>query len=157
MSAYIFDEKTGTVAVPCRMCGKRKTFSVNVERFKRWQRGEALIQNVLSNVSVENRELLISNTCGECFASLFPKEEDEEECIYHAMVFDPEISMEKEVISEAYMTAMKYYHVGDKVRHTVSAPGIGFVEYLITRMDEKGIWGVVIANTVRELTPEEVE
>jgi hypothetical protein len=139
------------------MCGKRSTFKVDSGNFKSWQTGALLIQDAMPEVSIENRELLISNTCGKCFDSLFPKEpEEEEECIYHPMVLNPNISMDHEVVNECYITAMRDYHVGNKVQHWVSAPGTGYIEWLITRMDETGVWGVKLLSTVRELTIEEV-
>jgi hypothetical protein len=48
-----------------------------------------------------------------------------------------------------------HYLPGDVVRHDVAAPGIGHITYRIVRCDEQGAWGVVIDNTVRDLTPEE--
>lgn len=38
----------------------------------------------------------------------------------------------------------------------VSAPGTGRVVYVVTDVDEDGLWGVQIENSVRMLTPEEV-
>jgi len=46
--------------------------------------------------------------------------------------------------------------VGEEVTHSASAPGTGKVTYRITRIDEEGAWGFVIANSVRELTVAEV-
>lgn len=44
-------------------------------------------------------------------------------------------------------------HVGDVVRVTFEAPAIGYVEYRVTRIDARGIHGVRVRNTVREIYP----
>lgn len=43
------------------------------------------------------------------------------------------------------------YAVGDIVTHFVAAPGTGRVVYRVTRIDDKGAWGVVVEDTVREM------
>jgi hypothetical protein len=166
MGAYIFDENSGTVLVPCRFCGKRELFRVNPSHFRKWSSGEALIQVALPNLSKEKRELLLSNTCPKCWdkyivsEARIPQEteadEQKEECLYHPMVLDPNVDLEHEVPNECYLNAMRDHSVGDKVRHFVSAPGTGFIEYMITRMDETGVYAIKLLSTVRELTPEEV-
>lgn len=62
---------------PCTMCGKVNTVRVPKAGFDKWRTG-ALIQNVLPEVSKEDRELLISGTCPPCFDKLFRGIEDEE-------------------------------------------------------------------------------
>jgi len=165
MGAYIFDENTGTILVPCRWCGKRVTFKIDVEGLRKWQGGE-LIQAALPNLTLSQREMLLSNTCQECWEKyiakvLEPPEETEpseqiEKCLYPHMILDPNISMDEEVPNSLYILAMQNYKVGDKVRHFVSAPGTGHVDYIITKMDEAGVWAIMIENTVRELQPWEV-
>jgi hypothetical protein len=158
MGAYIFDETTGTILAPCRLCGNRITFKVNVEGFRKWQQGE-MIQRAMPELSVDLREMLISNTCGDCWKKHIEVSEDQfpvedtfsEECLYSPMIFNPNITMEHEVPNELYINAMRDLHVGDKVQHTVSAPGVGFQEYMITRMDETGVWAILIRSTVRIL------
>ena len=67
---------TAVVAVPCRMCDTVHDLTVNVEGFVNWQSGQ-LIQNALPELSADERELLISGTCDECWQQLFPPDEDE--------------------------------------------------------------------------------
>ena len=158
MGAYIFDETSGTVLVPCRWCGKRETFRVNLENFRKWTDQHELIQNAMPELSVDKREMLVSNTCSTCWNKYIVIDEDEpeERCIYYPSILDPNVSMEEEVSNDQYILAMQNYKIGDKVRLFVSAPGIGHYDYQITRMDETGIWGIVVESTARELTPEEV-
>jgi len=40
--------------------------------------------------------------------------------------------------------------------YDVSAPCCGRVVYRITKIDERGAWGVLVSNTVRELTRADV-
>jgi hypothetical protein len=63
---------------------------------------------------------------------------------------DPEHPDGIVVPSEMYEDAMYNHKVGDIVRHEVGAPGIGYVKYRITRMDETGIYAVVVKSTARE-------
>jgi hypothetical protein len=49
------------------------------------------------------------------------------------------------------------HDVGDIITHDVAAPGTGRVVYRITRVDDRGAWGVVVSSTVRDLTAAEVE
>lgn len=43
--------------------------------------------------------------------------------------------------------------VGDLVRVTFQAPAIGYIDYRVTRIDARGIHGVKVRNTVREIYP----
>ena len=43
--------------------------------------------------------------------------------------------------------------VGDVVRVTFQAPAIGYIDYRVTRIDEQGIHGLRVRNTVREICP----
>lgn len=54
----------------CTVCRDSITISVNRGGYHRWRRGE-LIQHALPELSEDNRELLISGTCGECFDMMY--------------------------------------------------------------------------------------
>lgn len=41
------------------------------------------------------------------------------------------------------------YKAGDNITFDAGAPGIGKVTYKITRIDNKGVWGIEISNTIR--------
>lgn len=51
---------------------------------------------------------------------------------------------------------VEQYPPGKKFVACASGPGIGHRAYEITRHDEEGAWGVLVEDTVRELTVEEV-
>ena len=66
---------TAVVAVPCRLCNEVTDLTVNIEGFVAWQGGE-LIQEALPELSADQRELLISGTCGKCWNELFGSDEE---------------------------------------------------------------------------------
>ena len=66
---------TAVVAAPCRHCDAVHELTVNVEGFVSWQSGK-YIQDALPELSADERELLISNTCDECWQQLWPSEDE---------------------------------------------------------------------------------
>jgi hypothetical protein len=77
----------------------------------------------------------------------------EEQLIYSPIVYDGEGNAK---LSESFYQAVRNYVVGGTVTQHAGAPGIGSVTYEITRIDQTGVYGKEIENTIRELTPEEV-
>ena len=55
---------------PCIVCRKQHEYTLNNEKYVRWQYGEH-IQNVFTELSVADREILISGTCDDCFNEMF--------------------------------------------------------------------------------------
>ena len=47
--------------------------------YKKWKDGKGYIQDILNYLSADDRELMLSETCGKCFDKMFPQEEEEEE------------------------------------------------------------------------------
>ena len=64
--------------VDCRICGDAHTILADEKDVCHWQDG-SLIQDVMSYLTAEERELLISGTCGDCFDKMFPPEVDNED------------------------------------------------------------------------------
>ena len=62
-----------TVEVTCRVCRRTAAFAVASVDLKSWREG-VLIQNAMPYLSADQRELLISRTCGECFDKLFEEQ-----------------------------------------------------------------------------------
>ena len=54
----------------CNKCDEQFILRVNLDDVERWENGE-LIQDALPYLSADERELLISGTCGECFDQMF--------------------------------------------------------------------------------------
>ena len=66
-------EKT-TMWTTCRVCKNQVEMKVYVEDVTAWENGE-LIQNAMPYLSADEREVLISGTCGPCFDKMFGSEE----------------------------------------------------------------------------------
>ena len=66
------------IDVTCWKCNTEHLIFVECEAYENWQNGD-LIQDALFMLSADEREMLISGTCGECFDKLFPDEDIEEE------------------------------------------------------------------------------
>lgn len=62
------------ILLKCRMCKEDFLLEVKLVDYDRWLHGE-VIQKAMPYLSADERELLISHTCGNCFNSIF--EEDE--------------------------------------------------------------------------------
>lgn len=56
----------------CHDCGIVKTYRLEPERVERWRNGER-IQNVFPEI--DDREIMISQTCTKCFDELFADED----------------------------------------------------------------------------------
>ena len=54
----------------CRICGENKELKVNQVDYASWQSG-TLIQRAFPYLSADDRELLISQTCGSCWDKMF--------------------------------------------------------------------------------------
>ncbi len=65
-----------TVTVTCAMCHKQQEITAPESEFKAWESG-VLIQRALRSLNDDQRELLISQTCGKCFDELFQEVDDE--------------------------------------------------------------------------------
>jgi len=63
-------DRNHKIEVTCRMCGGIATLKVNEQDMIDWKQGK-LIQNAMPYLNKEDRELIISNTCGDCFNKLF--------------------------------------------------------------------------------------
>lgn len=67
--AVNFTTKTASFKKQCCICEKVHEISVDAIKYFRWQSGE-LIQLVFPEKTEDERELMISGTCGDCFASI---------------------------------------------------------------------------------------
>ena len=57
-------------------CGKRYTFDIDPEDYYRFQHG-TYAQVAFPYLTADQRELMVSQTCGECFDKMFPPDDDE--------------------------------------------------------------------------------
>ena len=66
-----------TVVTYCPFCGKGHEIEVNEMDYLDWKDG-ALAQEAFPYLSAEDREMLISGICPDCWDSMFGVEEDED-------------------------------------------------------------------------------
>jgi hypothetical protein len=79
-----YDERTNEFKVTCRWCKQEQVIdmskigdtSVVSLRLGEWTHGR-LIQNAFPQLTNDERELIISQTCAKCWESLFSDSEDE--------------------------------------------------------------------------------
>jgi hypothetical protein len=65
--------------VKCNLCHKDYIIIADKADILSWLSGDKYIQNVLSYLSAADRELLISNTCGDCWNKLYPNDKEFED------------------------------------------------------------------------------
>jgi L-lactate utilization protein LutB len=60
----------------CGVCNVEQAIFLNGRDYDSWKTGGAYIQDALPYLSADEREMLISYTCGKCFDSMFPALDD---------------------------------------------------------------------------------
>ena len=55
------------IIATCVRCGESTTINAVIADLIKWKNGELFIQNAMPYLNADERELLISNTCGKCF------------------------------------------------------------------------------------------
>lgn len=65
------------VVTYCPFCGKAHEIEVNEIDYLDWQDGE-LAQNAFPYLSADEREMLVSGICPDCWNGMFGQEEDED-------------------------------------------------------------------------------
>ena len=56
----------------CRKCGDGLSVTAGLEDLTRW-RGGGLIQNAMPYLTLDEREILQTKTCGKCWDLMFPE------------------------------------------------------------------------------------
>lgn len=64
----------------CVVCGRiHEPVILDAEKYYRWKEDRECVQDVFPEMTKEQREILISGTCPECWDVLFPEEDEEVE------------------------------------------------------------------------------
>lgn len=63
--------RTQLLTPRCALCGKVVAVRVDPEDIERW-RGGTFVQDAFPYLTADERELLISGTCGDCWSLLCP-------------------------------------------------------------------------------------
>ncbi|PHE64344.1 hypothetical protein COF68_05750 [Bacillus toyonensis] len=61
-----------TLLATCGFCKKDKELEVTAEGYKKYEKGAKIIE-AFPELSAADRELLISQTCGDCWDKMFGK------------------------------------------------------------------------------------
>ena len=69
------DEMMIVVEVQCPMCGEINALPVPLDGYQAWQNGE-LVQNAFPMLTPDERELLISGICHNCWERMFGVEDE---------------------------------------------------------------------------------
>lgn len=91
------NSKNVTLAIICPMCGRTSYLKVPTEGYTAWKLHNVLVQDAFPQLSAEDRELLISGICPDCWDAMFSfdyEEEDDDDDSYEnddwsEMGFDP--------------------------------------------------------------------
>lgn len=67
----VADNRDSIIDVKCFNCSTSYVVIVNRYDMIKWLSGELPIQEALSYLSKNERELLLTNTCGKCFDEMF--------------------------------------------------------------------------------------
>jgi len=67
-----YQDRSFVLDAKCWRCDKVTLIILNKEDLVDWMSGSGPIEKILYYLSANERELLISNTCGKCFDNLFP-------------------------------------------------------------------------------------
>lgn len=59
------------MVVTCKGCGHTENISVTAAQLAAWKSG-CLIQKAFPNLNASQREMIMTQTCSECWDSMFP-------------------------------------------------------------------------------------
>jgi len=71
-----FNNRTDTFYVRCKLCNKEYAILLDERDYDAWQNRDRYIQDVLSYLTAAERELLISETCDDCWKNLFGEDDE---------------------------------------------------------------------------------
>jgi hypothetical protein len=69
------ENMTATIFVKCPHCHEMNEVAASVDGFRRWQEGE-YIQDALPELSCDEREMLISGICPDCWVEIFGEDDE---------------------------------------------------------------------------------
>jgi len=63
------------IKITCKLCRTLHLLKVNPSDLDRWNRRQGLVQEIFPYLSPGERELLVSQICGDCFDSICGEED----------------------------------------------------------------------------------
>lgn len=70
------NKKEYIIITSCPFCGEINEIAVSEDDYWDWQDG-ALVQDAFPYLTVDEREMLISGICPDCWNDMFPEDEEE--------------------------------------------------------------------------------
>ena len=67
--------RTRNMSITCKHCNTEYNIMVNPEHILQWQAGNGYIQDIMPYMPADERELLISKICSDCWNEMFESNE----------------------------------------------------------------------------------
>lgn len=67
VDGVLFKDGKAQIYTHCKCCQKQFVIHAPAEGYNQWARGVRFIQDAMPQLNEDERELLISNVCGECW------------------------------------------------------------------------------------------
>jgi hypothetical protein len=67
VDGVLFKDGIAQIYTHCKVCHAQFVIHAHEDGYKQWANGKARIQDAMPQLNEDNRELLISNVCGECW------------------------------------------------------------------------------------------
>lgn len=67
------------VNVKCISCNEEILIEVEEEKYNSWKNGDGFIEDIMPELPAEDRELLISGTCDNCWKEMFILYQEDQE------------------------------------------------------------------------------
>lgn len=64
-------ERKESYVLQCRMCGNPVKINIYPSDVEKYNTGKILVQHAFPYLSPADREMILSNTCGECWNRMF--------------------------------------------------------------------------------------
>lgn len=68
-----------TITLSCRVCGKPQSIQAELQDLKDYTEGRKHAQTAFPYLTAAEREMIISQTCGQCWDEMFSDDEEDEQ------------------------------------------------------------------------------
>lgn len=72
-------ENVATLVIECEVCHTLYSVEVDYEGYLKWRHGDTLLQHALPQNTHDERELLLSQTCGPCYDACFTLDDEDDD------------------------------------------------------------------------------
>jgi hypothetical protein len=75
-NVQVTNESDTSKSITCTVCGSGYRFTVKEDDWKKYLAKEGHVQDLFPYLSVDIRELLISQICGSCYDTMFAEDDE---------------------------------------------------------------------------------